>query len=56
MNPMYIHLGTINDIDGSVRNTNNSVLTNILLFGKASLDISTNKLILNTTDEFILYL
>ena len=53
---MYIYLGTVNDIDSSVRNNNNSILTNILLFGKASLDISTNKLILNTTDEFMLYL
>ena len=38
-------LGTVNDIDSSLTNTNNSILTHILLFGKISLDISANPLI-----------
>ena len=35
-------LGTVNDIDSSLTNTNDSMLSHILLFGKATLDISAN--------------
>ena len=47
-------LSTVNDIDSSLTNTNDSILTHILLFGKASLDISTNTLILNATMNYII--
>ena len=39
-NLRYTLLSTVNDIDSSVTSTNDSILTQILLFGKASLDIS----------------
>ena len=42
-------LSTVNDIDSSLTNVNDTILTYILLFGKASLDISVNTLILNAT-------
>ena len=44
----------INNIDGSLANTNDSILTHILLFGKASFDISANIVILNATTEYIM--
>ena len=47
-------LSTINDIDSSLTNTNDTILTHILLFGKASLDISANTLILNATMNYII--
>ena len=47
-------LSTVNDIDSSLTNTNDSMLTHILLFGKASLDISANTLILNATMNYII--
>ena len=40
-------LSTVNDIDSSLTNTNDTILTHIFLFVKASLDISANTLILN---------
>ena len=47
-------LNTVNDIDSSLTNTNHTILTHILLFGKASLDISANTLILNATMNYII--
>ena len=47
-------LSTVNDIDSSLTNTNDSILTYILLFGKASLDTSTNTLLLNATMNYII--
>ena len=47
-------LSTVNDIDSSLRNTNDSILTHILLFGKASLDTSANPFMLNTTMNYII--
>ena len=44
----------MNDTDSSLINTNDSILTHILLFGKASLDISANTLILNATMKYII--
>ena len=46
-------LSTANDIDSSLANTNDSILTHILLLGQASLDISANTLILNSTTKYI---
>ena len=42
-------LSTVNEIDSSFTNANDSILTHILLFGKASLDASENTLLLNAT-------
>ena len=42
-------LSAVNHFDSSLPNINDSILTHILLFGKASLYISTNILILNAT-------
>ena len=39
-------LNTVNDIDSSLTNTDDVILTHIILFGKASLDISANTLLL----------
>ena len=47
-------LSTVNDIDSSLTNVNDTILTYILLFGKASLDISVNTLILNATMNYII--
>ena len=47
-------LSTVNDIDSSLTNTNDSILTHILLFGKASLDTSANTLLLNATMNYII--
>ena len=47
-------LSTNNGIDSSLTKTNDMKLTHILLFGKASLDISTNTLILNVTKNNII--
>ena len=44
----------MNDIDNSLKNTNDSILTHILLFGQASLDISANTLILNATRKYVI--
>ena len=44
----------MNNIDSSLTNTNDSILTHILLFGQASLDISANTLILNATRQYII--
>ena len=45
----------MNDIDSSnVKYTNDSILTHILLFGKVSLDISANVLILSVTMKYII--
>ena len=44
----------MNNIDSSLTNTNDSILTHILLFGQASLDISANTLILNATRKYII--
>ena len=47
-------LSTINAFDSSLTNNNDSILTHILLFGKASLDISANTLIRTTTMNYII--
>ena len=47
-------LSTANDIDSSLANTNDSILTHILLLGQVSLDISANTLILNATMKYII--
>ena len=44
----------VKDIDSSLTNTNDSILTHILLFGKASLDTSANTLLLNATMNYII--
>ena len=41
-NQRCIYFSTVHDIDSSLTNTIDSILTHILLFGKASLDISAN--------------
>ena len=46
-------LNPVNDIDSSLKNTNDTILTHILVFGKASLDISASTLILNATMNYI---
>ena len=45
-------LSTDNDIDSSLTNTNDWILTHILLFGKASLDMSAKTLIFNPTMNY----
>ena len=47
-------LSTVNDIDSSLKNANDTALTDILLFGKASLDITANTLILKATINYII--
>ena len=47
-------LSTVNDIDSSLTNTNDWTLTYLLLFPKASLDISAKTLILNATMNYII--
>ena len=47
-------LSAVNDIDISLTNTNDLILTHILVFGKASLDISANTLTLNATMIYIM--
>ena len=42
---LKFNLNTVNDVDSFLTNTNDSILTHILLFGKASLNISANTLI-----------
>ena len=44
----------MNDSDSSLTYTNDSILTHILLFGKVSLDISANVLILSVTMKYII--
>ena len=46
----------MNDIDRSLTNSNDLILTHILLFGQrqASLDISASTLILNATMKYII--
>ena len=44
----------MNDIDSSLTNTNDLILTHILLFGQGSLDISANTLILTITRKYII--
>ena len=44
----------MNNIDSSLTNTNDSILTHILLFGQASLDISANTLIINARRQYII--
>ena len=46
-------LSTVKDIDSSLTNTNDSIMTHIL-FGKASLDTSANTLLLNATMNYII--
>ena len=58
-NPLFsnqrcILLSTVNDIDSSLTNTNDTILSHIILFGKAALDISANTLILNATMKCII--
>ena len=47
-------MSAVNDIDSSLTNTNDSILTHILLSGKAFLDVSANTLILNATMNYII--
>ena len=47
-------LSPVNDIDSSLTNTKDSILTHILLFGKVSLDTSANTLLLNATMNYIM--
>ena len=47
-------LSRVNDISNSLASTNDSILTNILLFGKVSLDISANTLTLNAIMNYII--
>ena len=47
-------LSTVNDIDSSFINTDDSTLTHILLFGKASSEISANTLELNASTKYII--
>ena len=47
-------LSAVNDIDSSLTNTNDSILTRILLLGSTSFDISASTIILNTTMEYII--
>ena len=44
---LKFNLNTVNDVDSFLTNTNDSILTHILLFGKASLDTSANTLLFN---------
>ena len=44
----------MNDIDSSLTYTNDSILTHILLFEKASADISANTSILNAAMKYII--
>ena len=53
-NQRYTLLSTVNDIDSSLTNANDVILTHVLLFGKGSLDISGNSLILNATMNYII--
>ena len=48
------HRCTVDDTDSSLTNNNDAILTHILLFDKASLDISTNTLILNANMNYII--
>ena len=50
-NQRCTHLSTVNDIDSSLTNIIDSILTHILLFGKASLDISANTPRFNATNN-----
>ena len=47
-------LSTVKDTESSLTNTNDSILTHSLLFGKASLDTSANTLLLNATMNYII--
>ena len=51
-NQRYTFLSAVNDIDSSLKNANDSILTHILLFDKSSLDISANTLIRNATMDY----
>ena len=53
-NQRYTLLSTVKDIDSSLTNTNDSMLSHILLFGKASLDTFANALLLNATMNYII--
>ena len=44
-------LGTVNDTDSSFTNTNDSLLTHILLLGKGSLDMSA--IVLNAAMNYV---
>ena len=57
--PLFSHqrctlLSLVNDIDSSLKNTSDSILTHILLFVKVSLDKSANIIILNATMKYII--
>ena len=47
-------LNKVDGIDSSLTNTNDSMLTFSLLFGKVSLDVFANKLILNAKMNYII--
>ena len=47
-------LSSVNAIDSSLTNTDDTTLTDILHFGKTSLDITANTLILNATMNYII--
>ena len=47
-------LGTLNKTDSKLLESNDSYLTQTLLFGSASFDSETNTLVLNATTDYIL--
>ena len=47
-------LSTVNGINDSLTNTDDTTLTEILLFGKASLHTTANTLMLNATMNYII--
>ena len=53
-NQRWTLLSRVNDISDSLASTNDLILTNILLFGKVSLDISANTLTLNAIMNYII--
>ena len=53
-NQRCILLRTVNDVDSYLTNTNDSILTHIFLFGKASFDMSAKSLILNSKMNYII--
>ena len=52
-NQRHTLLSTVNDFDSSLTNTNDLILTHVLLFGKVSLDTFANTLLLNATMNYI---
>ena len=53
-NQRHTLLSTVNDVDSSLINTKDSILTHILPFGKTSLDTTANTFSLNATINYII--